>query len=198
VSDPTQGYSFDDEMFTQSSHSFHVQPSTAPNVTPDAAGHFAQTAGFDLIVPIFLDSAGTNAIILPLRQARLSGTLSSNGDCIGTYNAAGLDPTNSCQPDITHPQFLDAGKIDGFMTLEDADTVLVSPIAETLCVLLSGDAAMYGTTMGAITVCKRDASNKILYQGNWCAATNAAATSACADSVSFAANYAASSVQINN
>jgi hypothetical protein len=103
---------------------------------------------------------------------------------------------NSCQPDSTHPQFITAGKLDGYMTLEDADTIVVSAISQTLCVLLSGNASMYGMTMGANTVCKRDAGGKIVYQGSWCSTTNMAG--GCADSEELSANYAASSVKINN
>jgi hypothetical protein len=198
VANPALGYTFDDEQIVQGPTTFHVQPITYANVTPDGTGNFSVPAGQNLVMPIFLDAAGTQAVILPLRQARLvMGTLSSNDDCIGSYNAAGLDPSNSCQPDATHPAFIDAGSLDGYITLEDADTVIISTLSESLCVLLSGNAALYGT--GASTnVCKRDASNKIIYQGHWCSATNSAATSTCADAEPVVGNFAASSVLIDN
>jgi hypothetical protein len=200
VTDATKGYSFDDEMITQGAKTFHVQPITLM-AKPDAMGAFSITAGQDLIVPIFLNDTGTSVVLLPLHQARLvSGTLSSNNNCIGTYNAVGLDPANSCQPDDTHPQFTDAGKLDGYITLEEADTVIVSAISQSLCVLLSGNASMYGMTPAGTTnaVCKRDAGNKILYQGGWCAGTNAAAAAGCADAEQLTGNFAANSVLINN
>jgi hypothetical protein len=45
-------------------------------------------------------------------------------------------------------------------------------------------------------VCKRDASGKILFQGDWCAATNQAATAGCADAVQVSATFAAQAVTI--
>jgi len=197
VSDSTLGYAFDDEMINVGGKTLHVQPVTYSGVKPDASGGFAVSAGQDAFIPVFLDDTGTSAIVLPIRGLRVTmGTLSSNNNCIGMYNAAGLDPANSCKPDNTHPQFLTGGTLDGYMTLEDADTVVVSSIAETLCVLMSGNASMYGMQMGPNTVCKRDAGGNILFQGNWCSTTNMAG--GCADSVHLTANFAASSVKINN
>jgi len=202
VADANAGYSFDDEMIMQGTppKAFHVQPVTLMGVTPDATtGAFSVAMGLDLIVPIFLNDTGTSVVLLPLHQARLAtGTLSSNNNCIGKYNSAGLDPMNSCAPDDTHPQFITAGKLDGYITLEEADGVIVSAISQSLCVLLSGNASMYGMAQGSTTVCKRDASMKIVYQGKWCAGTNAAAAAGCADAEQLTGNFAASSVLINN
>jgi hypothetical protein len=198
VADPTQGYDFDDEILS----GLHVQPVTFPNVVPDATGAFSVAQGADLVVPIFLNAAGTSAVVLPLHQARFShGQLSSNNDCIGTYNAAGLDPANSCVPDSTHPLFLDAASLDGYINLEEADQVIIMATNASLCVLLSNNSAMYGipsAEAGGAIVCKRDAGGKILYQGDWCSTTNAAATSTCADADQAKANFAASSIKILN
>ncbi len=196
VATPTDGYAFVDAMIGGA----HVQPATFSDVSPDAMGRFAATTGVDLVLPIFLDAASTSSIVLPLHQARIStGTLSSHNDCIGTYNAAGLDPANSCTPDSTHPAFLDAGSLEGFMTLEEADKLPVAAINQSLCVLLSGNATMYGvpSAMG-VTVCKRDASGQILFQGDWCSTTNLAASGGCADASQLRANFAAGSVKILN
>jgi hypothetical protein len=198
VADATKGYAFDDEMITQGAKTFHVQPITYPGVTPDATGAFTVATGLDLIVPIFLNDTGTSVVLLPLHSARLlMGTLSPSLNCIGKYNAAGLDPANSCQPDDTHPQFIPGGKLDGYITLEEADTVIVSAISQSLCVLLSGNAAMYGMASGSTTVCKRTGGT-IDYKGHWCASTNAAASATCADSEQLTGNFAASSVLITN
>jgi hypothetical protein len=196
VADPMTGYSFDDETIG----AFHVQPAIFPNVAPDTAGNFSVATGVDLVMPVFLNAAGTSSVLLPMHQARITqSTLSSNNDCIGNYNAAGLDPANSCNPDSTHPAFLDAGKFDGYITLDEADTVIITVLNQSLCVLLSGNASMYGMANGSgVTVCKRDNNNVIVYQGHWCAATNAAATGSCADSEQMAGNFAASSVKILN
>jgi hypothetical protein len=198
VADPTMGYAFDMEMLAGKA----IAPVTLMT-KPDASGNFSVTMGQTLNVPIFLDTMGKSYVVLPLQQARIvMGTLSANHNCIGTFNAKNLDPTSSCSPDATHPLFLTGGKLDGYITLEDADQVPVSALSETLCVLLSPDPTMYGVPgtgaqMGT-TVCKRDAMNKIAYQGSWCSTTNAAATASCGDAEQLAANFAASSVKITN
>jgi hypothetical protein len=194
VSNPAQGYAFDSEILAGK----QIAPVTY-GVKLDAAGIFAVGAGQALNMPIFLDQMGTNAVVLPLQQARFPmGQLSLNHDCIGHYNAAGLDPTNSCTADSTHPLFIGAAAIDAFITLEDADKVPVSAVGETLCVLLSGSASMYGTPGAGITVCKRNATNQILYKGGWCSTTNQPATPTCADAEHLTGNFAASSVLITN
>jgi hypothetical protein len=199
VMDPTMGYSFDMETIMGKT----IAPITVP-AKPDATtGAFNVTTGMDLIVPIFLNAQATSVVILPLHQARIvMGTITSNNNCIGTYNAKGLETANSCLPDPMAsppiPQYVTAGSLDGYITLEDADTVQISAIQQTLCVLLSGNATMYGMPgMGGITVCKRDASNKIVFPGDWCAMTNMAAAGGCADAAHLTANFAASSVKIN-
>ena len=126
-------------------------------------------------------------VLLPLRSARVTNaTLSASQSCIGSYNGATLDPAKGCQPDSTHPQYTDGASLDGYFTLEDSDAIVVSALSQSLCVILSGNATMYGTmnSMG-VTVCKRDSSNKILYQGDWCDGgttppANKAATPSCA------------------
>ena len=193
VVDPSMGYSFDDEIIG----GLHVQP-VVVNDASAPSGNFA-TAAADLVMPIFLNGTGTSFILLPLHQARVTdGSLSSSGNCIGLYNSAGLDPINSCLPDSTHPAFLTAASVDAYITLEEADGVIVAAISQSLCVLLSGNATMYGTQMGANTVCKRNSSNVIQFAGDWCAATNAPASPTCSDAVRFAGKFAASSVAILN
>jgi hypothetical protein len=202
VTDATKGYFFDTDTITQGGKTFMVQPITV-KLMPDAMGNFSDMMGQDLIVPIYLDTAGTSVVILPLHQARiLMGKLSSNNNCIGTYNATGLQTKNSCQPSAMPPipQFITTGnQLDGYLTLEEADTVVISLINQTLCVVLSGDSVMYGMPgMGNLTVCKRDAMNNIVYKGGWCSMTNMAATTTCYDAEHLNANFAASSVLINN
>ncbi len=199
VTDPTLGYAFDDEMITQGTTTFQVQPVTY-QATIGASGQFSTATGQNLVMPIFLDASGTSVVLLPLQKASFTmGTLSASHDCIGSYNAAGLQPSNSCQPDSTHPQFIDGATLSGYITLANANEVIIMSLDETLCVLLSGNSSVYGTTgPTGVQVCTRNANGDILYQGNWCDATNAAATSTCADSVSVSGNFAASSVLITN
>lgn len=149
-----------------------------------------------LAMPIFLGSSDAAALVLPLRNVRLRGTLSASGNCIGSYNAAGLEPTNLCQPDAAHSSFVNGGNGKAFILLEEADTVLVQQLDESLCVLLSGDAARYGN--GAVTAhCKRTAGAND-FAGGWCSTTNTAATASCHDAVAFRFDYAAGSVKITN
>jgi hypothetical protein len=91
------------------------------------------------------------------------------------------------------------------MTLEDADAVIITLLDESLCVLLAGSDPTYITTNSSgVSVCARygaDAgaeAGAIIYQGDWCAGTNAAATKSCADSQHVAAAFAAASIKINN
>jgi hypothetical protein len=147
-----------------------------------------------LLMPVYLDAMGSSAIILPLRGLTLQGNLTSDRSCIGTYNAGGLDPVNSCQPDSTNHAFLSDGTGTAYISLEEADMVTIAAVSETLCVLLSGDPATYGISMGGVTVCKRDSSSNIVLQGDWCSTTDAAAANGCADAMRVSFSYAAGSV----
>jgi hypothetical protein len=197
VADPTKGYSFDDEMISQGTSSILVQPAVF-SVTPDSTGHFSVATGQDLNVPIFLDATGSSVLVLPLHQAEIQmGTLSNDNNCIGSYNASTLSPTNNCQPSPPQTAFTDGAALRGYISLEQADTVTITLLQQSLCAFLTGNATMYGTSTGSTTVCKRDAGGHIVFQGDWCAATNMAATASCADSVQFAGKFAAASVLIN-
>jgi hypothetical protein len=206
TSSPTTGYTFESAMITQGMTTFNVAPITYTGVMPDATGKFTATDGQTLIVPIFLSGSASDVVLLPLQEARITmGTLSKSQNCIGSYNVKGLQVSNNCQPSPTPPvvtQFIDGASVNGFMTLEQADSVIIAALNESLCALLAGGsmATMYTSTPpgGADLLCTRDASNKIVFQGSWCAMTDAAATSTCADSVLLTANFAASSVTIND
>jgi hypothetical protein len=172
-----------------------IHPVTAPAVL-SAACTFDAVMG-DVNAPVYLDAAATMRVVLPLRSLRFhDAAVSADLGCIGRYDAAGLDPASACQPDGTHPPFLDGGALDAFMLLEDTDAVIISSVNESLCVLLAGG-GLYGTkNPGGVNVCARDASNKIVFSGDWCAATNAAATPTCADAVQLTAQFAAQAVAI--
>ncbi|MFT3763910.1 MAG: hypothetical protein QM820_00040 [Minicystis sp.] len=147
-------------------------------------------------MPIYLDPGATQVVLLPLKNARLSmGTLSASQNCIGHYNAENLDPANSCLGDAATKSFITAGQLDGFITLEDADTVVISSLKQTLCVLLSQDASTYGELdmTDMITKCKRTGGT-INFTGDTCST----AGGTCKDAVNLSAQFAASSVKINN
>jgi hypothetical protein len=158
-------------------------------------GEIAPTEGHDVTVPIYIDKMGSSYVLLPLREARIfDGKLSEDGNCIGTHNAAGLKPEDSCVGNADTPPFLTGAKIDGFITLEEADTVVVDELGQTLCLLLTGDSATYGDG-GTPNKCKRDANMEITFVGDWCSTSNSA--EGCTDSVKLAAEFAASAVTIN-
>jgi len=193
VADPTTGYSFD----TDTVQGFSLAPITIAT-TPDASGSFGSTAGQSLVIPVFLDAAGSSVILLPLQEAVISmGTLTADQNCIGTYNAASLQPSNSCAPDATHPQFTDGGSLGGFITLKDANNVMIASLNESLCALLAGGSDTTTMQGSGATVCATDASANVVYQGDWCSTMNGAATAGCADAVAFQASFAASSVTIH-
>jgi hypothetical protein len=196
VADETQGYCFDNDMIPQGMQTFSLQPVVLS--APIQGGTFNATQGLDLVVPIFLDQAATMVVLLPLRQVRLfMGTLSADENCIGSYNAAALDPANGCLPDMSTPAFLNGASLDGFITLTDADSVVVTALEETLCVILSGNANLYGDGESPIEHCAKDANGKIVLHGDWCSATNAAATATCYDAFQLAGTFAAGAVKIN-
>jgi len=191
VADANSGYAFVDEMVQGK----HIQPVTFGGVTPGANGSFSVAQGLDLIMPIYLDAAGTSVLILPLKGARFTmGTLSASHNCIGHYNGEGLEPANSCLPDATNHAFITGAKLGGMITLEDADTITINSLAQSLCVLLSQNTAMYGEKNAlGVTVCKRT-NGVINFQGDTCSM----AGSTCKDAVVLSGDFAASSIQINN
>jgi hypothetical protein len=189
TADPKAGYCFTDEMLM----GFQISP-----VSIDSAlmgGSFSAKVG-DIIVPIYLDAMAKGVVLLPLKDGTLTGTLSADNNCIGKYNADTLDPANNC---LAEPPdklaFTNAGTLEGYITLEDADKVIVDSLSQSLCVLLSGDAVKYGNGMSP-ALCKRDAMMKIEFQGDWCDATKMAAAAGCADSSKLGAEYAASAVKV--
>lgn len=195
--DPTQGYTFVDETITQNGTPFKIAPITAAAALKDGA--FSMAMGQNITVPVYLDLKAAGVVLLPLKDAKLSGTVSTNNSCIGKFNSASLDPAGGCIADDTNPLFIGKdgkadsdGKLEGYITLDQADTVVIDQLGQSLCVLLSGDAAMYGNGSMPINKCKRDAAMKITFQGDWCDATN---DTSCKDSVRLGAGFSASGVK---
>jgi hypothetical protein len=158
----------------------------------------ATSEGGEVVLPVYLDSTGQSAVYLPFHDLRLmTGFVSADHSCIGTYNAAGLDPANACNPDATHPQFIDGGYLSAYGVLSEDDNVIIPSLNASLCALLTGNASMYGQPgPNGVTVCAKAASGQILFQGDWCSTTNGPATSTCADAVQVVASFAASGVTI--
>jgi hypothetical protein len=195
-SNPDDGYAFDDEVFPQGQGvAFHVQPVTLSGALDAACA--TTTSAADLNLPVFFDLPGSAELLLPLRQTSFTiAKLSSDHNCIGEFNAAALDPASGCVPDSLHPGFLHAGQVSAYLSLEEADTVVIAPIGQTLCVVLSGDAAAFGDGAQPTTRCKRDGGGHIVFNGDWCAAEGQPATPECHDALRFEGSFAASAVRI--
>lgn len=189
--DPTKGYCFVNETID----GFMVQPFVA-DAPIGADGSFEVTDTRDVVVPIYTTPGDPNTVILlPLKGVRLyDAKVSTDNNCIGTYNPD-LDPNNLCLADSMTPQFIDGASLDGYVTLEDADAVKVPVLSDqSLCTLLVKD-PQYIDATGKL--CKRDANNKIVYEGDWCAGAaegdpGTPATATCKDAVQLKAKFAAS------
>ena len=185
AADPTAGYCFVNEMLGTTL--------VAPIVlNGGVCGKIDVAVGGDVVIPVFFDIAASGYLLLPFSELRITGAvLSSDQSCIGVYNADKLLVQDSCEPGDV-PRFTDAGAIDAYITLEDADAVIIEPLDQSLCVLLTGDPGDGGSPMK----CERDpATAVILAMGDWCSATNSAG--GCADSLKVASTFAASAVEIN-
>ncbi|MFT3765513.1 MAG: hypothetical protein QM820_08370 [Minicystis sp.] len=193
VPDPATSYAFLHGPVALGDSTFPVAPVTLSASLAPTCG--VESSAGDVLLPFYGDVAGNTYTIFPLRSLRFFDTLvTPDHDCIGAYDAAGLDPANNCIADDAHPDFIDGGHLDAFISLEEADTVLIPPLDESLCVLLSEDATTYGDG-GHPRRCKRS-NNAIVFQGDWCSATNQPASGGCADAVRFAGSFAASGTTI--
>lgn len=183
VDDPTAGYCFVNADLSGTT----VAPLVV-DATPDADGKFSVEVGGDVVVPIFLTSK-EDYVLLPLSNAKMINvTLSTDQNCIGTYDAASLDPAAMCLP----PAFTNSATLDAYVTLENADAVPIASLKKTLCALLTGEDDGDAT----MKHCKRDANNVITSKGDWCSTTDMAADATCADAFKLGADFAASGVTI--
>ena len=195
VADPNMGYSFIHEAMTLGTSTFPVAPVTTAATLDASCG--LESAPIDVFLPFFGGVGDSAFTIFPLRSLRFFDTVvTPDHDCIGAYNAAGLDPANNCIGDEQHRTFLDGGHFEAFISLEEADTVLVPVLGQTLCVLLSDSAPSFGDG-GQPSKCKRDSTGNIVLQGDWCSVTNQPASGGCADAMRFAGSFAASGVAIH-
>lgn len=140
----------------------------------------------DVNIPIFLSQQLSSAILLPIRDARIEGvTLSADGNCIGAFNAAALDP--SCAEDrALCVKWSTAGALGGFITLEEADGVTIRDLNnKSLCAFLAAEADL---------TCRRDARGEIAFKGDYCSKDKSPGS--CEDSVWLAATFAASAATI--
>jgi hypothetical protein len=164
------------------------------------AGNTFSVKDLDVNVPIFLSPTDlTNPIILPLHKVTLEATFNDEThNCSGKFNGAELEPVNSCAPDtkLDPPQraWTPGGSLRGYITVNEADKVMVDDLGATLCVLLAGQ-----SWKGPNKDCQ-SSENWIGGQrppGDWCEATNAAADATCKDAYKLEADFSASAFKIN-
>lgn len=188
--DPTNGYCFVRDPVNQ------VEPvQVKANLQGD--GSFSTDAIDRLVVPIFIDNTGMQAVYLPLRQARIAGAqLSADQNCVGRFNAEGLKPEQNCAPfpEMGIDYFVNGGDLDGYVVLEEADAVTVDLASQSLCVLLSGDPDTYGDGDPDVERCARDGDGNIVLQGDWCSTTNS--EGGCRDSFKLEGRVAASAATV--
>jgi hypothetical protein len=185
--DPAAGYCFDSDPKNG------VAPVTVP-IELGTDGTFETGPLARVIVGIYIDQTATSAVYLPLRQVRFTaGKVSADQNCIGRFNADGLTLENNCKPDPAAgvDYFIDGASLDGYILLDEADTVLVPQLGNaSLCTLLTTDASSQ-VEKGK---CKRDAGGKILLEGDWCSTSNKPLD--CKDSFRLEGKIAASAVTI--
>ncbi len=193
--DPTDGYCLAYDAANK------LEPVTV-NAKHNADGSFTIDKIPSITLPIYLDIEASSTVFMPLRDAQLvNGTLSSDHNCVGKFNADGLQPLNQCKPDLEAniEYFLNGANLEGHITLEEADSVnveLLNP-TQSLCVLLSGDAKKYGVAdKDGVLMCSRDGEGKIELQGDWCASSNK--PDDCKDSFRLTAGIALSSVKLRS
>ncbi|MCS6900635.1 MAG: hypothetical protein RMJ98_11825 [Myxococcales bacterium] len=181
-----------------------VEPITIQLNFDPSTGAFA-TQGLipRLVVPIFQKRDPNDVpILLPLRNAEiLDGTLSPDGNCIGRYRGepGELDADcNTFTDDVTSPdayRFENGGKIQGIITLEEADQVKIVDLNQTLCALLVKTNAV--TKVGNDTVCKRGEDGQLAAEV--LESANASSTAGGPkDAVQLAAEFAASAIRIRD
>ncbi len=188
VPNPAAGYAF---IHGEMVEGRTVTDATFSGVTLGSGGTFDIATGMNLTVPAFTSPTDTTPILLPLSALRFTqGVVSASHDCIGKFNGDALE-AKGCSTDDDTAAYVNGASLEAYITLEDADTVVISTLKETLCVMLGGAA---DTSMPQ--KCKRNSSGKITFQGDWCSTTNAAG--GCRDSAMVAASFAAASVKINN
>ena len=200
--DPHDGYSFVNETITQNGKSFKVAPALGTaTLGPD--GSVIADILDTVLIPAYLTVKATDLLLIPLHKVHIIADktkLSDDYNCVGSYNAAGLKASDDCLPDVNQNigSFIDGGKIEGFIGLEEADNIIINSFGlnRSLCVLLSNSAGTFGDG-GSPAKCKRDGLGKIKYNGDWCAATNTPADASCYDASTFSAGFAASAVKLN-
>lgn len=140
-----------------------------------------------LDIPILSQGNVNDVVRVPMQSVRFSGvTLSESDDCIGRFQKTAL--ADDCLPrDLSAcAPWATAGAVAGFVTLEDADTVKIADLGQSLCAFLTG-------SVGPDGKCERTGS-ALKAKGDYCSTTGE--PGGCEDSVWIAATFAASAVAV--
>jgi hypothetical protein len=183
VTDPYSGYCFVNYNFG----GIQIGPLSGPITFTGNTFSSSSPLTTTLNIPIFYDTP-TDPIILPIRAAQISNvTISSDTNCIGEFNPTALDSKCGTDPSsclLWHTN----GSLGGYITLKDADTVNISLLDESLCVLL--------TNTGPMKTAAGKCPASAFTMGDYC--SNPVGPGGCNDSVWLAATFAASAVTINS
>lgn len=147
------------------------------------------------VMPIYLEDKATvdSAVLVPLHQMKFTAKLSDDKNCVGRYAPEGLQKGLSCQP--TEGQFAweADGTYEGYITVEEADKVMVVTLSQSLCVVLTGDPSKWLGTDRDCKTSKGFASDG-MPKGDWCSKTNSAG--GCQDSWKLVIDFAAQAIKI--
>lgn len=182
----SSGYCFDNGSVNAGGKAYTVVP-TIGTATVGADG----TLDAEVIDSLTIAAAlgRSNYIMLPFQQLQFHDTtVSPDGACIGAFNIEGLKQDDLCIGSSETPSFVGGGAFDAYITLEEADSIVIDTLGMTLCVLLTND-----SDFGSPKMCKRT-NGVIDAKGDWCAMSNHAATPTCFDAVHVSATFAASAV----
>lgn len=197
----------------------------APVTSPYTVEGDRLVAKFDKVVlPIFLSNTRDDYVLLPLHQVTIKATLSADKNCIGSFDASQLSTSNNCAPAEGGFAWQSGGSLEGYITVAEAETVDIVSLAQTLCVVLSGDTARWkgkkghpcGTDDGGNTITCGDcstakenlncdendvctpkpAAERVLPDGDYCSTTQGPATATCKDAFLLKTELSAAAIKI--
>jgi hypothetical protein len=192
IGDPKDGTCWAD--FVDSTSSLEVKPVTTP-YTESADGLTAELA--DFVMPIYLEDE-TNVdsyVLVPLHEMTFSAKLSEDKNCVGRYAHETLDyDVALCKPAQDQFAWQNGGRYEGYITVEEADNVMVVSLGQSLCVVLTGDPAKWKGTNNDCKTSTGFTAEGGLPKGDWCAATNS--EGGCQDAWYLSIDFAASAIDI--
>jgi hypothetical protein len=193
VKDAAEGSCF----VTLTSTPLPIAPITVDvNIDADGLG-FSATAIDSVFVPIFASPDDlSNPIILPLHQVELKGTWNSDAhNCIGHFNGETLDPFNDCLP-FNERSWTGGANLKGYITIDEADQVVIEELGSTLCVFIAGVGDWQGSDKNCKTSDKWLAGERP--EGDWCSSTNTPPDGTCEnDAWRLEGDFAAAAIKIN-